>query len=237
MNLMLLWNAEVLADSSFKLTANDRRARHIQQVLQLQPGDSLKAGIIDGLMGKATLQSIENNALVFTSHFHELPPAPLDLTLIIGLPRPKMMRRIIQSVSALGVKDIVFVNTYKVEKSYWQTPWLSPQNLIEQSLLGLEQAVDTQIPRISQFKLFKPFVEDHLQVIMNGREGWFAHPGMFAPVPETPKKMVLVIGPEGGLTPYEVDKLRTAGLRGFHFGRRILRMETAIPAILGRLFF
>jgi RsmE family RNA methyltransferase len=233
---MLLWDKEIRADNTARIATSDRRACHIQQVLRLHTGDSVKAGTVNGQMGTATLTSMDTESLIFDTHFHNPPPPPLDLTLILGLPRPKMMRRIVQSVTAMGVKNIVFVNTYKVEKSFWQTPWLSPENLTEQSLLGLEQAIDTRLPAISQFKLFKPFAEDHLPTMIRGREGWFAHPGMSSGPPDKPTGMVLAVGPEGGFTPYETDILEAAGLRGFNMGKRILRMETAIPALLGRLY-
>ena len=106
----------------------------------------------------------------------------------------------------------------------------------EQCLLGLEQAIDTRLPAIRHFKLFKPFAEDHLPTIIGNRQGWFAHPGMSLGIPPAPAEMVLAIGPEGGFTPYETEKLAAAGMRGFHIGSRILRMETAIPAILGRFY-
>ncbi|WP_178101944.1 16S rRNA (uracil(1498)-N(3))-methyltransferase, partial [Pseudomonas yangonensis] len=68
------------------------------------------------------------------------PPAKLPLTLILALPRPKMLKRVLQTVSAMGVPRLVLVNSYRVEKSFWQTPFLDPEALREQLILGLEQA-------------------------------------------------------------------------------------------------
>jgi len=48
--------------------------------------------------------------------------------------------------------------------------------------------------------------------------------------------VTLAVGPEGGFIDYEIDKLCEAGFQPVTLGSRILRVETAIPAILGRLF-
>ena len=48
--------------------------------------------------------------------------------------------------------------------------------------------------------------------------------------------MVIAIGPEGGWIPYEVDLLAKAGLQPVQLGERILRVETAVTALLSRIF-
>ncbi len=236
MNLLLLAPEEISDRSTARLLRSDRRAVHICQVLKLQPGDNLKVGVIGGNMGVARYEVASPDSLTFSLVLDQSPPPPLDLTLIVGLPRPKTMRRVIQSIAALGVKDLILLNTYKVEKSYWQSPWLQAETLHEQCLLGLEQAMDTAVPRIRQFKLFKPFVEDTLPEVLHHRSGWFAHPKAEHGIPSDAERLVLAIGPEGGFTPYEVGKLTEAGMQGFHLGPRILRVETVIPSLVGRLF-
>lgn len=236
MNLMLLQASEIQPDQTVRLAADDRRAVHMINILKVQVGDRIKAGIIDGLIGVAQLEAIAPDSLLLTVRVGTKPPPALDLTLILALPRPKMMRRIVQCVASMGVKDVIFINSSKVEKSYWQTPWLTSEKLYEQSLIGLEQAVDTKLPQIRQFKLFKPFAEDHLPKICAGKSAWFAHPGSSAGIPVSADKLLLAIGPEGGFTPYETGKMESAGMQGFQFGKRILRTEAAIPALLGRLF-
>ena len=50
------------------------------------------------------------------------------------------------------------------------------------------------------------------------------------------RRVLLAIGPEGGFIPYEIDLLMRCGFEAVHVGERILRVDTAIPFIISRLF-
>jgi RsmE family RNA methyltransferase len=140
-------------------------------------------------------------------------------------------------VATMGVAKVVLVNSYRVEKSFWQTPFLEPAAIREQLILGLEQARDTQLPEIVIEKRFKPFVEDRLPALSHGTLGLVGHPGDYPPCPrQLDQPVTLAIGPEGGWIPYEVDLLSAAGLQPVQLGERILRVETAVAVLLARLF-
>ena len=102
---------------------------------------------------------------------------------------------------------------------------------------GLEQSRDTQVPRVHHHHAFKPFVEDSLPGMIRGGDALLAHPGEHSPCPRhISGETLLVIGPEGGFIPYEVDKLQSAGCNVVSLGPRILRVENAVTSLLGRLF-
>jgi RsmE family RNA methyltransferase len=203
----------------------------------LDLGDSLRVGRIGGLMGNAQLLRLEAREAELEVTFDLPPPAKLPLTLLLALPRPKMLRRVLQTVASMGVPRVVLVNSYRVEKSFWQTPFLEPEAIREQLILGLEQARDTVLPEIVIEKRFKPFVEDRLPAMAQGTLGLIGHPGDYPPCPRgLDEPVTLAIGPEGGWIPYEVDLLAKAGLQPVQLGARILRVETAVTALLARLF-
>lgn len=241
MNLILLASNEV-SGSEVLLPPDDRRARHLTRVIRPEDGESLRVGVINGRMGSAIVHPAEAGGWRLTSlHLDSDPPGPLPLTLVMAMPRPKAFRRIFQGLTALGVKSLYLINTYRVEKSYWQTPWLESEALRENALLGLEQAQDTVLPEIHVRKRFKPFVEDELPGLIQARgTGFVAHPhppedpGL---QPEHGQAMVLAVGPEGGFIPYEVDKLIQAGCAPLSLGPRILRVETALPTLIGKLYY
>jgi RsmE family RNA methyltransferase len=235
MNLLLLEEADFIAAD--RVVLRDRRLTHMQEVHRSQVGDSLRVGRINGLMGSAELLRLEAGEAELRVTLDQSPPAKLPLTLVLALPRPKMLRRVFQTVATMGVSKVILLNSYRVEKSFWQTPFLEPEAIRENLILGLEQARDTVLPEIIIEKRFKPFVEDRLPAISKGTRGLVGHPGNYPPCPRALSEPVtLAIGPEGGWIPYEIDLLGKSGLQPVQLGERILRVETAVTALLARLF-
>ncbi|MGA8136246.1 MAG: 16S rRNA (uracil(1498)-N(3))-methyltransferase [Pseudomonas gingeri] len=235
MNLLLLEEADFIAADLVVL--RDRRLTHMQEVHRVAVGDSLRVGRIGGLMGSAEVLRLDAMEAELRVSLDRAPPAKLPLTLILALPRPKMLRRVFQTVATLGVPKVLLVNSYRVEKSFWQTPFLEPAAIREQLILGLEQTRDTVLPEIVIEKRFKPFVEDRLPAISAGTLGLVGHPGDYPACPRgLDEPVTLAIGPEGGWIPYEIDLLGKAGLQPVQLGERILRVETAVTALLARLF-
>jgi len=234
-NLLLLDAADFVADN--RVLLRDRRLTHLQQVHRAEAGEQLRVGRVGGNMGSGQLLRLDAHEAELQVSFDQPPPAKLPVTLLLALPRPKMLRRVLQTVAAMGVPRLVLLNSYRVEKSFWQTPFLEPAAIHEQLILGLEQARDTVLPEVIIEKRFKPFVEDRLPQLAADTLGLVGHPGDFPHCPRAVTQPVtLAIGPEGGWIPYEVDKLAAAGLQPVQLGERILRVETAVSALLARLF-
>lgn len=235
MNLLLLEDSDYTAENQVILTG--RRLNHLLDIHKIQPGDTVKAGQINGKMGTADVLEITPSSVMLKANLTEPPPTPLPLTLILALPRPKMLRRIFQTIATMGVKKLYLINTWKVEKSYWQTPWLESSAIREQLILGLEQGCDTTLPEVIIKKRFKPFLEDELPSIIGNSKAFVAHPVNGIPCPmalNTP--ISLAIGPEGGFIDYEITRLIETGFQSISLGNRILRVETAIPVLLSKLF-
>lgn len=235
MNLLLLEDADCISADHAILSG--RRLKHMHEVHRAEAGDTLRVGLLNGLMGTGKIVQLDASQAHIQFELTQPPPNKLPITLLLALPRPKMLRRVLQTVSAMGVSRLVLLNSYRVEKSFWQTPFLQPEAIREQLILGLEQARDTVLPEISIEKRFKPFVEDHLAQIVGDSLGLVAHPGDYPACPYAVERSItLAIGPEGGWIPYEIEKLTDAGLTPVQLGERILRVETAVTALLARLF-
>ena len=54
---------------------------------------------------------------------------------------------------------------------------------------------------------------------------------------EKPKKIAIIIGPEGGFSENEVKLMTESGARSVTLGKTILRTETAGPAMLAMIMY
>ena len=236
MNLILLSPHDLTADNRACIK-NLRQLEHIKHVHGAVVGDQLKVGLINGNLGTGIITQFDDDAIYLDIDLQQASPNALPLTLVLGLPRPKMMRRILQTIATLGVKQLHLINSYRVEKSYWQTPFLDANYIRDQLILGLEQGCDTRLPEVHLHKRFKPFVEDELPAIVADTRALVAHPYTEVECPfQIDYSLTLGVGPEGGFIPYEIDLLEKCGFEAVHVGERIMRVETAIPYLLGRLF-
>jgi RsmE family RNA methyltransferase len=235
MNLVLLFDEDFIRRDRVRLQG--RRLKHITEVLRASVGQELTVGQLNGPVGRGIITALAPGALEMDVTLDLQAPPPLPVTLILALPRPKMLKRVLVASSSMGVKKIYLINAFRIEKSFWKSPMLNEEKMREFLLYGLEQARDTFMPEVFLRSLFRPFAEDELPDIANNTLALVAHPAAEQPCPrEVTRHVTLAIGPEGGFIPYEVEKLASLGFLPVSMGRRPLRVETVVPALLSRLF-
>src|SRR6266545_695379 len=226
MNLVILLPADFVSATRARLTG--RRLDEIHRI----GSETLRVGLLDGRMGTAKVVGPGELEVQLDGD----PPAPLPITLVLALPRPKVLNRVIASAASMGIKRIFLINAWRVEKSYWSSPRLAPDNLSLQSILGLEQARDTILPAIALHRFFRRFVEEELPGVVADTRALVAHPGATAPFPRGVREAVtLAIGPEGGFIAAEIASLERVGFEAVTIGERILRVETALAWAVSRL--
>jgi 16S rRNA (uracil1498-N3)-methyltransferase len=236
MNLIILYDGDFVGDTS-RVRLQGRRLQHVLRVHRAAAGDTLRVGRLNGQLGTGLITTLGDTALEMDVTLDQAPPASLPLTLLLAMPRPKSVKRVLQAVTAMGVKRVVLMNAWRVEKSFWESPVLQPETLREQMVLGLEQACDTILPEIMLRQRFKPFIEDEVPALISHTRALVAHPQASQPCPRDVREPVtLAVGPEGGFIAYEVELLQSQGFGAVSLGARILRVEHAVPALLGRLF-
>lgn len=235
MNLLLLFPEDFTGRTTICLSG--RRLKHVTEIHRASVGDHLSVGLLNGALGKGRVTRLDAEALEMAISLDQPPPPKIPLTLLLALPRPKVLNRALASAASLGVTRIILLNAWKVEKAYWKSPKMEPENLRQQLILGLEQAKDTVLPELNIARLFRPFMEDEMPLLAKDHQLLAGHPRAQASCPRALEgPSVLAIGPEGGWIETELESLQKAGFLAVDLGPRILRVETALAALVGRLY-
>ena len=232
MNIILLEQADWLSHDQVAL--NDRRFIHLRDILKTDIGAMVKVGMLNGDVGTGEVTSIDNYGARLRVTLDQAPPPRHPNDILLSLPRPKMLRRVLRTVAEMGVNTLHLVNSARVEKSYWQSPLLEPERIDAALRAGLERSADTRLPSVHQHPLFRPFVEDLLPDLMRNRGCWIAHPGAAHSLADQASGGIVMLGPEGGFVPFEVELAQAQGARPVHIGARILSVDTAVTAALSQ---
>ncbi|MFH0754880.1 MAG: 16S rRNA (uracil(1498)-N(3))-methyltransferase [Candidatus Omnitrophota bacterium] len=233
MNLILIFSNDFIPGTS-KVLLTGRRQAHVLDIHRAAVGDRLVVGVLDGKIGQGCITRLTTDALEMDVVLQADPPSKIPVVLCVAMMRPIVFKRVLLTAVTMGVEAIHVFHSKRVEKSFWKCTALLPEEIRDQLILGLEQAKDTVMPQVVLHQKFKPFVEDVMPSILCGRQGIVADPsGSGVEIFKDPK--VLVVGPEGGFIPYELDKFHEAGCVVFGLGPRILRVETAVTSLLSRL--
>lgn len=236
MNLILILPEEI---NDRQVCLTDRRADHLRKILKVKVGDTVRVGIVGKMIGTGTVDDITRQGIVLTIETNTAPPDKLGLDLILALPRPIMLKRVLAQIAALGVNHLFLVNANRVEKSFFEASPIKDGSFTPYLHNGLEQAIDTIAPTVSVHSRFKPFIEDILPRVASSRR-IIAHPKGEASLaenfyPPSSEKTLLAIGPEGGWIDYELSRFHESGFQPFSLGPRILRVDTAVPAIIAQI--
>lgn len=236
MNLLLLEPGDIQGD---EVLIGGPRALHLLRVLRVAPGAVVRLGLVGGRQGRGEVLQVGDAQVRLRVTLDGPEPVAPPVELILALPRPIMLQRILKQATVLGVRRVHLIRARRVEKSYFSSPVLSPGRIHALLLEGMAQAKDTWLPEVHIHRCFKPFVEDVLPVLPG--QGLIAHPGIpsdlaavFVP-PASARPLLLAVGPEGGWSDYELEAFIGCGFAGFSMGSRILHVDTAVVALLAQI--
>ncbi|HUJ60507.1 MAG TPA: RsmE family RNA methyltransferase [Kofleriaceae bacterium] len=252
MNLLLVEAAELQGDV---VALDDRRADHLRRVLGVRIGQAVRAGVIGGGVGTAEVIADTGTALSLRLAIVEPAPPQLEVELVLAVPRPKVVSRVIEACAAFGVRRIDLTNAWRVDKSYLASPRLAPAALAHAARLGAEQGATTQLPELCVHRRLMALLDarfagrgDATRLVAHPGAPTNARPGRAGPRSAAEGRrgvmieqvarggpVVLAIGPEGGWIERELDTLIARGFQPVSLGSPILRVETAVAAALAQL--
>jgi RsmE family RNA methyltransferase len=254
------------------LPKDDYRTIHAAKILGLRNGDTVRAGVVscddhDGLLtDQAAIEWIPEGRVKKPEPLKngEPPgsisfrldnltaPAPssqVTVSLILALPRPLQLGRILPMISQMGVDHLVLTGAGKVPKDYFGSHlFRKPEALQERLIEGLCQAGDVRLPKLHIVKNLAGFLESDLDTLFpaDSYARVIAHPQRLSdtreptrmgqiqfPASSQPPRVVIAVGPEGGWEePEELERFQQHGFQQITLGNRILRSDCAVVSLL-----
>ena len=220
------------------------RAEHVMNVLHGEVGQTLKTGEINGLVGTSVITAISclpssvSSPTVTVSCSHTEKSLQPLIDLILAPPRPRVMKRLLPQLAAMGVGRIFLVGAKKVEKDFWGATLLKEENYRPLLVDGLMQAGTSILPTLETRRNFRKFIKEEVDKIWPETRKIVAHPyGAQSTAIDGNRQLsvLLAVGPEGGWTDEEVALLEEHGFARYSLGSRILRTDTATVALLAQL--
>ncbi|MEM8934136.1 MAG: RsmE family RNA methyltransferase [Acidobacteriota bacterium] len=241
MNLMLVERHEI--DGSprgGRIRLTDRRADHVRRVLRSSVGDRLRVGLIGGTRGQAHVAAIDDDSVELVLDLDDAPAPIPSIDLIVGLPRPQALHRVLQFATAFGIRRLHLTNAWRVEKSFFQSPSVTDEAIRRQLWLGAEQGATTHLPEVTKEPLLVPFLRHLDDAVPTTR--LIAHPTADRTIEEvvpatipTAERFLVAIGPEGGWIDRELTTFGEEGFVPVRLGPWILKVEAAVTATLAQL--
>jgi RsmE family RNA methyltransferase len=242
LNLLILSEEDRVDDLRFAV--GGKRRQHIVKVLRGVVGDSLEVGLIGQLKGQGVIKSIDKDSVIleccWTQGDQNETPA---IDLILALPRPQTLKKVLQTVATMGVSNLHLINANRVEQCYFKASATEPDAIRYHLIKGLSQGKRTKLPEVKVYPRFRCFFEEILPRLEESEKGktvklvaevgaadYLARRQM-----EGADKVLLAIGPEGGWVPFELEVMQTQGFKDFKLGGWPLRVEYAVVACLSQL--
>ncbi len=225
---------------SYSLPRSDRRHRHIRSILRARVGDVLRAGVINGPVGEILIEQLDDNEIVLAARWQGPAPPPAPVTVLLGHPRPPVLKRLWRDMASLGVEEIRVFSGDLGERSYLtSSAWDDPDLYLQD---GLSQGGHTVAPRLLRFARLDEALEEDPDTPEEGRtlrlfgalrsDDGFSLEEMLREVNRSTSVRICV-GPERGFADREETLLRGRGYRPVSLGQRILRTETAATLLVG----
>lgn len=225
-----------------EMVIRDVDAKHISKVLRMQPGDKIQIVSDDGVTAIAEIVSLQADNVVVKclEKLAESHEPSVKITLAQGLAKGEKMDFIIQKAVEMGASSIVPVAMEhsvvrlegakadkKVER--WQKIAEAAAKQSKRDIIPQVQPVQTMQQMLDnndlQHKIIAYECEDRLGLKTALQSC------------DNLQELLLIIGPEGGISEFELELARKNGAVPVSLGKRILRAETAGVVALSAILY
>ena len=202
--------------------------KHMFNVMRLTEDDQVVLVFEDGIKRLARVTDRENHVFEVIEDLTDNVEMPVSVTIASGFPKGDKLELVTQKATELGAQAIwAFPADWSVVK--WDGKKLAKKEdkLAKIALGAAEQSKRNRVPEVRLFEKKGEFLSelDNFDKIFIAYEET-AKAGELAQV-ENGQKILFIFGPEGGISPSEIDAFEEAGGVKIGLGPRIMRTETA----------
>jgi len=187
--------------------------------------------------GRVVRLSKEKASIFIFDTFPFSTESPLEIILLQALPEKERMELIIQKATELGVSTIIpFKSERSISLEEREAKQKKAHRWQEIAVKAVQQSRRARVPRIEHYRLFHEALEicegDGLKILLWEKRGESLKKILKQYLP---RKVYVMVGPEGGFTAEEVELAKDKGFIPVNLGQRILRTETAAITLVGIL--
>lgn len=222
------------AENPVSITDKDT-IKHMFSVMRLTEGDQVVLVFDDGVKRLARVADKDSHTFDLLEELADQVELPVEVTIASGFPKGDKLEFVTQKATELGANQIwAFPADWSVAK--WDGKKLAKKaEKLEKIALGAaEQSKRNRVPAVQLFERKADFLlalADFDRIIVayeeSAKEGETAALIQALTGLEPAAKVLFIFGPEGGLSPAEVETFSRAGAVLAGLGPRILRAETA----------
>ena len=219
------------------LSIDGAEARHAVTVSRVKPGERLRIGNGAGLMLDVTVTGVDGGRLTFrVDEADVVEPGTPRILLVQALAKGDRDEMAVQAATELGIDGVIpWAASRSVTR--WEGPKVAKGQARWASIVreASKQSIRAWLPEVAgltstrqlaalagstRMLLLEPTAELRLTEIG---------------APTDDRDILLVVGPEGGISTAELDQLEQAGATRVRLGETVLRTSTAGPAALAIL--
>ena len=211
-----------------KIILEDSDIHHIKNVMRMKVGESIEV-VCDNKLHICKIDNIEPLDLNVTEVIDEENKLNLDITIAVALVKEQKMDLILQKLTELGVNTIIPVSMersiVKLDAAKFSKKKIRWEAICKEAS---EQSKRTCIPVIENVMTIKELskIEGDYKLVASTKEK-SKMLNYYLQKIDNCAKIILVVGPEGGISEREEAILNENGFESISFGNLIFRVETA----------
>lgn len=215
--------------------ADKDTAKHMFSVMRLQADDQIVLVFDDGIKRLARVVDSQSQSVEIIEELADNVELPVSVTIAMGFPKGDKLEFVAQKATELGMSALLaFPADWSVVK--WDGKKLAKkeEKLSKIAQGAAEQSKRNVIPQVKLFEKKAPFLAELEQFDKifvayeeSAKEGETAVLARELSQMKSGEKILFIFGPEGGISPEEIEAFESKGGLKIGLGPRIMRAETA----------